>query len=57
MWKIKLTIPNNFVSSIDNNEDRLMYSKSNDIEIMIHDEPGEAMKHVIKQVRILVDHL
>ena len=37
-WKIQLTIANNFISSIDNAEKRLMLSKSDKIEMMINDE-------------------
>ena len=28
MWKIQLTIANNFIFSIDNDEERIMHSKS-----------------------------
>ena len=38
MWKIQLTIANNFISSVDNDEERVMHSESNDIEIKINDE-------------------
>ena len=34
-WKIQLTISNNFISSLDNDEERVMHSKSDNIEIMI----------------------
>ena len=34
-WKIQLTIANNFISSIDNDEERVMHSKIGNIEIMI----------------------
>ena len=34
-WKIQLTIANNFISSIDNDEEHVMHSKSDNIEIMI----------------------
>ena len=37
-WKIQLTIAKNFISSIDNDEEHVMHSKSNNIEIMINDE-------------------
>ena len=40
-WKIQLTIANNFISSIDNNEEHL---KSGKIEIMIHNEADEVIK-------------
>ena len=43
-WKIQLTIANNFISSIDNDEERVMHSKSDNIEIMINDEADEVMK-------------
>ena len=43
-WKIQLTTANNFISSIVNDEERLMYSKSDNIEIMINDEPDEVIK-------------
>ena len=35
-WKIQSTIANNFISSID--EEHIMYSKSDNIEIMINGE-------------------
>ena len=35
MCKIQLTIANNFISSVDNDEERVMHSKSGNIEIMI----------------------
>ena len=31
-WKIQLRIPNNFISSIDNYKERVMHSKSDNIE-------------------------
>ena len=40
-WKIQLTIVNNFISFIDNGEDHVMYSKSDNIEVMINDESDE----------------
>ena len=35
-WKIQLTIENNFISSIDDNEACIMHSKNDNIEIMIN---------------------
>ena len=35
MQKIQLTIANNFISSIDNDEEHEIYSKNNNIKIMI----------------------
>ena len=46
MWKIQLTIANNFISSIDNDEERVVHSKSDNIEIMINDEADEVIKEL-----------
>ena len=35
--KIQLIIANNFVSSINNDEEHVMHSKIDNIEIMVHD--------------------
>ena len=45
-WKIQLTIENNFISSIDNDGERVMHSRSDNIEIMINDEADEVTKEV-----------
>ena len=45
-WKIKLTIVNNFIYSIDNDEERVMHSKSDNILIMINDEANEVIKEL-----------
>ena len=45
-WEIQLTIANNFISSIDNNEQHAMHSKSDNIEIMINDETDEVIKEL-----------
>ena len=44
MWKIQLTITNNFISSLDNDEECVMHLKSDTIEIMINDEADEVIK-------------
>ena len=44
MCKILLTIANNFISSIDNNEEHVMHSKSDNIEIIIKNEADEVIK-------------
>ena len=41
-----MTIANNFISSIDNDEERLMHSKSDNIEIMINDEVDEVVEEL-----------
>ena len=45
-WKVQLTIANNFISSIDNDEEHVMHSKNNNIEIMINDEADEIVKEL-----------
>ena len=42
-WKVQLTMANRFISSIDNDEERV-YSKSDNIEIMINDESDQVIK-------------
>ena len=44
MWKIHLTIANNIVSSIDNGEERVIYLKRDNIEIINSDEADEVKK-------------
>ena len=43
-WKIQLAIVNNFISSIENDEERVRHSKCSNIEIMINDEADEVIK-------------
>ena len=49
--KIKLTIPSNFISSIDNDEERLIHSKSDNIEIMINDEADGVIKELFDSLK------
>ena len=42
--KIQLTIANNFIYSIDNDEEGVINSKSKNIEITINDEADEVIK-------------
>ena len=42
-WKIQLIIANNFIFSIYD-EERVMHSKSDNIEIMINEEADEVIK-------------
>ena len=51
-YEIQLTIANNFMSSIDNDEERVMNSKSDNIEIMINDEADEVIKEVFDSCKI-----
>ena len=41
-----MTIANKFISSIDNYEERVIHSKSDNIEIIISDEADEAIKEL-----------
>ena len=43
-WKIQLSIANNFISSIDNDEEHVMHSKSDNIEIMMNDKADEIIE-------------
>ena len=43
-WQIQLTITYIFISSIDNDEEGVMRSKSDKIEIMINDEAADVIK-------------
>ena len=45
-WKIQLTIANNFISSIDNDEEHVMHSKSDNIEIMMNDKADEIIEEL-----------
>ena len=51
MEKIQLTIAINFISSIDNDEGRLMHSKSDNIEIIINDEENEIIKELFDSIK------
>ena len=41
----------NFISSIDNDEENVMQSKSDNIEIMINDETGEVIKELFNSLK------
>ena len=45
-WKIQLTIAINFISSKDTDEERVMHSKSDNIEIMINDKADEVIEEL-----------
>ena len=45
MWKIQLTITINFISSKDDNDEEcVIHSKSDNIEIMINDKADDVIK-------------
>ena len=50
-WKIQLTIAINFISSIDSDQQRVMHSKMDDIEIMINDETDEVIKELFDSLK------
>ena len=50
-WKIQLTIAINFISSEGNDEDHVMQSKSDNIEIMINDEADEVIEELSKSLQ------
>ena len=48
-WKIQLTITTTFISSKDDNEEEhVMHSKSDKIDIMMNDEADEVIKELSK---------
>ena len=49
--KIQLTIANNIISSIDNDEQCAMHSKSDNIEILINDEADEVIKELFDSLK------
>ena len=49
--KIQLTLSNNFIYSIDNNEKHVMHSKSDNIEIMINEQVGDIKKELFDSLK------
>ena len=49
-WKIQLTMIINFISSKDTDEDCLMHSKVDDIEVTTHDDPKEIIEDVFESL-------
>ena len=48
IWKIQLTIAINFIYSKDNDEERKMHSKSDNIEIIVSDKADEVIEKLFK---------
>ena len=46
IWNIQLTIATNFLSNRETDEERVMYSKIDNIEIIINDKIDEAMEEL-----------
>ena len=47
-WKIHLVMKINFISSLDDNEFRVMYTKSDNVEIMSGTESNDAINELFK---------
>ena len=45
-WKTQLIVTKGFINSIDNDEERVMHSKSDSIDIIIYKEAAEVIKAV-----------
>ena len=50
-WKIQSRLANNFISSIDNDEEGVMRLKSDSIEIMTENEANKVRKNVFISVK------
>ena len=50
-WKIQLTIANNFISSLNNDEERVMHSNNDNIEIMISDETDKVIEELFDSLK------
>ena len=51
-WKIQITIANNFISCIDNNEEHIMHSKIDNTDIASNDEADDVIKNVLIHLKI-----
>ena len=49
-WKIHLTTEINFMSSKDNDEECVMHSKNDKIEIMVNDKTDEVIEELFKSL-------
>ena len=52
MWRIQLTIVNKFISFIDNDQESVMYSISDNIEAMINDKRDEVIQEFLIHLKI-----
>ena len=50
-WKIQVTIPINFISSKDTDEERTIYPKSDNIEVIIYDNPYKVAEELFDLLR------
>ena len=51
MWKIQLAIATHFIFPIDNDEERVIQSKSDNVEVMISDKTDEVMKELFDSLK------
>ena len=49
--EIQLTVANNFISSLDNNEECVIHSKSDNIEIIINVEAVKIIKELFDLIK------
>ena len=49
-WKIQLSMAINFISSKDSDESRTMYTKSNNMQIMMGNETDEIIEKLFKSL-------
>ena len=49
--EIQLTVANNFISSLDNNEECVIHSKSDNIEIIINVEAVKVIKELFDLIK------
>ena len=47
-WKIQLTMVINLISPKNNDNEHVMHSKSNNVEIKINDKPGEVIEELFQ---------
>ena len=50
-WKIQLAVAINFISFIDNAEEHVVHSKSDNIEIEINDETDNVIKELFDSLK------
>ena len=50
-WKIQLTMPTNFISFKDLKETRIMYTKSDNIEIMMGSETNDIIEKLFESLQ------
>ena len=49
-WKIQLTIAINFVSSKDTDDEQVMHSGNNNVEVMTYDNANEVIEEIFESL-------